>query len=64
MPDPAGAHGAADDRVPLAPTLDYLALPGGHRSILIVDHDAGEVADPARASWRQVDAWLDSLVRS
>ena len=26
--------------------------------------EKGLVADPAQASWRQVDAWLDSLVRS
>ncbi len=59
-------HGAADDRVPLAHTLDYLAALPEAPLDLIVDHDADhfEVADPAQASWRQVDAWLDSLVRS
>lgn len=59
-------HGAADDRVPLSHTLDYLAALPEAPIDLILDHDAGhfDVSDPAHACWRQVDAWLATLAFS
>ncbi|MCI1747242.1 MAG: S9 family peptidase [Acidipropionibacterium sp.] len=56
-------HGAADDRVPLSHTLDYLAALPEAPIDLILDHDSGhfDVSDPAHPCWRQVDAWLASL---
>lgn len=56
-------HGAPDDRVPLAHTLDYRSACGPAPIDLVIDHGAShfDVIDPAHPVWRQADAWLTGL---